>query len=225
VIDALVAGTTSVTDADERTRIKRLNATIVNYLFLLYFDTRVGTGDSGPYPLPDGRTLLVRDFYQLAESDFSWSAIARDVPYNNLTAALVLHDVKLRVNDWGTSVTDPEDYLDRLVGFGLFTTDTPDRSLRQVTLDEIDSIVAAVRKAQAGHYRNVIAMTRDEKIACGGYVYFSFLRPFAEVAGVAGDLDWTVPRDTTGPVYDAISQIEGTNAPPEAEEDYYAPIA
>ena len=54
-------------------------------------------------------------------------------------------------------------------------------------------------------------MTRDEKIACGGYVYFSFLRPFAEVAGVAGELDWTVPRDTIGPVYDAMSQIEGTN--------------
>ena len=36
-------------------RIKRFNATLVNYLFLLYFDTRVGTGDTGPYPLPDGR--------------------------------------------------------------------------------------------------------------------------------------------------------------------------
>ena len=128
-----------VTDAGERARIKRFNATVVNYLFLLYFDTRVGTGDTGPYPLPDGRTLLVRDFYQLAESDFSWSAVARDVPYNNLTAALVLDDVKLRVNDWGTSVTDPEDYLDRLVGFGLFTTDTPDRSLRPVPLDELDA--------------------------------------------------------------------------------------
>ena len=125
--DALLAGAVPVTDAGTRTRIKRFNATVVNYLFLLYFDTRVGTGDTGPYPLPDGRTLLVRDFYQLGESDFAWSSVARDVPYRNLTAALVLDDVKLRVNDWGTSVTDPEDYLDRLVGFGLFTTDTPDR--------------------------------------------------------------------------------------------------
>ena len=225
VIDALLAGTAPVTDDQERARIKRFNATVVNYLFLLYFDTRVGTADAGPYPLPDGRTLLVRDYYQLGESDFGWSSVARDVPYDHLTAALVLDDVRLRVNDWGTSVTDPEDYLDRLVGFGLFTTDTPDRSLRRVPLEELDSIVTAIRTAQAAHYRNVAAMTRDQKIACGAYVYFSFLRPFAELAGVADVLDWTVPRDSVGPLYDAISQFEGTNTAPDDEEDYYAPIA
>ena len=225
VLDVLVAGTAPFDHAEDRARIKRFNATVINYLFLLYFDTRVGTGDSGPYPLPDGRILLVRDFYELAESDFSWSTVARDVPYRNLTAALVLDGVKVRVNDWGTSVTDPEDYLDQLVGFGLFTTDTPDRSLRAVPLDELDGIVAAVRAAQAAHYRNVAAMTRDEKIACGAYVYFSFLRPFAEVAGIEGALDWTVPRDTIGPLYDAMAQFEGTNAAPEDEEHYYAPIA
>ena len=225
VTDTLLAGAVPVTDGAERARIKRFNATLVNYLFLLYFDTRVGTGDSGPYPLPDGRTLLVRDFYQLGQSDFAWSSVARDVPYDNLTAALVLDDVRLKVNDWGTSVTDPEDYLDRLVNFGLFTTDTPDRSLRPVPLEELDTIVAAIRDAQAGQYRNIAAMTRDEKIACGAYVYFSFLRPFAELAGVADALDWTVPRDTVGPVYDAISLIEGTNTAPDDEEDYYAPIA
>jgi hypothetical protein len=225
VIGTLVDGAKPVADAGERTRIKQFNATVINYLFLLYFDTRVGTGDSGPYPLPDGRVLLVRDFYQLAASDFGWSEVARDVPYRNLTAALVLDRVDVRVNDWGTSVTDPEDYLDRLVGFGLFTTDTPDRSLCAVPLDELDGIVAEIRTAQAAHYRNVAAMTRDEKIACGAYVYFSFLRPFAELAGVAGTLDWTVPRDSLGPLYDAMAQFEGTNAAPDEEEHYYAPIA
>ena len=50
----------------------------------------MGTGDSGPYPLPDGRTLLVRDYYQLAESDFGWSSVARDVPYDHLTGRCVL---------------------------------------------------------------------------------------------------------------------------------------
>jgi hypothetical protein len=224
VLDVLIAGSAPVEDADVRARIKRFNATVINYLFLLYFDTRVGTGDSGPYPLADGRVLLVRDFYQLAASDFSWSTVARDVPYRNLTAALVLDGVDVRVNDWGTTVTDPEDYLDRVVRFGLFTTDTPDGSLRPVPLDELERIVAAVRVAQSAHYRNVAAMTRDEKIACGAYVYFSFLRPFAEVAGVHDQLDWTVPRDTVGPLYDAMAQFEGTNAAPEDEERYYEPI-
>lgn len=220
----LLDGVRPVTD-DERTAIKRFNATVMSYLFLLYFDTRVGTGDTGPYHLPDGRTLLVRDWYRMGQSDFWWSDVAKDVPYSNLTAALVLDGVQLKVNDWGTSITEPEDYLDRVVGFGLFTTDTPDRSLRAVPADEMDGILAEVRKAQSQHYRNIAAMDRHEKIRCGAYVYFTFLRPFAEVAGVAGDLDWTVPRDTVGPMYDFLSAIEGGNIAPDPHEEYYPPIS
>jgi hypothetical protein len=222
VIDELLAGVVPVGD-DERAGIKRFNATLVNYLFLLYFDTRVGTGDTGPYPLRDGRVLLVRDYYQLGLSDFWWSDVAKDMPYRNLTAALVLDAVKFRVTDFGSSYTDPEDYLDRLVGFGLFTTD--DGALRPVPLGEVDDILAAVRGAQSQHYRNVAAMDRDEKIRCGAYVYFTFLRPFAEVAGIAGELDWTVPRDTVGPLYDMLRQIEGANTAPESDGPYYPEIA
>src|SRR5436190_10599804 len=114
IVAELLDGVRPVAPGDERTRVTRFNATLMAYLFLLYFDTRVGTGDSGPYPLPDGRTLLVRDYYQLAPSDFPWSSVAEGVPWSNLTAALVLDVVGVEVNDWGTSITDPEDYLDRL---------------------------------------------------------------------------------------------------------------
>ena len=224
VVARLVDGAVDVDD-ELRARVKRFNATLVNYLFLLWFDTRSGAQDTGPYPLADGRTLLVRDFHRLAESDFWWSDVARDVPYRDLTAALVLDDVRFRVTDFGSSYTEPEDYLDRLVRFGLFTTDTPDGSLRGVPLDELDDIVDVVRKAQSQHYRNVVAMDRHEKIRCGAYVYFTFLRPFAEVAGVAGDLDWTVPRDVPDPLYELLSQMEGGNAPPESDSTYYPPIA
>ena len=223
IVDQLLAGAEPV-DEDQRTTIKRFNATLVNYLFLLYFDTRVGTGDTGPWPLPDGRTLLVRDYYRMSESDFWWSDVAKDVPYHNLTAALVLDDVRFRVTDFGSSYTEPEDYLDRLSSFALFTTDTPDRSLQPVPLDELDDIVAAVRKAQSQHYRNIAAMERDEKIRCGAYVYFSFLRPFAEVAGIADQLDWTVPRDTPPPLYDFFAAMEGVNTAPEPDGDYYKQI-
>jgi hypothetical protein len=224
VVEALLAGAVP-TDDEVRSAIKRLNATLVAYLFLLYFDTRVGVGDSGPYPLDGGRTLLVRDFYQLGESDFAWSHVASGVPYKNLTAALVLEGVDVRVNDWGTSLTEPEDYLDRLVAFGLYTTDGAGGALRPVNEDEWDGVLAAVRKAQADHYRQVAAMSRRQKIDAGAYVYFSFLRPFAEVAGVADELDWTVPRDTVGPLYDALEPFTGEGAMVDADEAYYAPLA
>jgi len=220
VIDTLVGGATAVDDPGERVRLGRFCATLSAYLFLLYFDTRVGTGDTGPYPLPGGRTLLVRDFYRLGPSEFAWSSVAEGMPYQNLTAALVLDGADVKVNDWGTSITEPEDYVERLVAFGLFTSDGG--ALRPVPLDELDAIVAAVRAAQSRLYRSIALMSRDEKIACGAYVYFGFLRPFAEMAGIAGDLDWSVPRDIPGPLYDLFAQFEGGQAEDVPEEEYYA---
>lgn len=214
-LEPMLGGLAPVDEAT-RARIKRANATLVTYLFLLYFDTRVGSGDTGPYPLPDGRQLLVRDFYELRGDGFWWSEPARALPYRNLTAAFALDGARVaRISDFGTTTTEPEDYLDHVTGFGLFTTDTPDGSLRPVPLDELDELVVEVRRAQASLYRAVAAMDRDEKIRCGAYVYFTFLRPFAAIAGIADRLDWTVPRDIPPPLYELVSQMEGTNAPPD----------
>ncbi len=217
----LLDGTVAVDD-EERSIIKKLNATLVGYSFLMWFDTRSGAQDTGPYAVPghEGQVLLVRDFSQLAKSDFWWSDVAADVPYDNLTAALVLDGVKFRVTDFGTSYTTPEDYLDHLVRFGLFTTDSAG-ALHPVPLDEIDAIVAAVRKAQSAHYRNIAAMDRHEKIRCGAYVYFSFLRPFAQAAGIADELDWTVPRDIPPPLYEFVSMLEGDNTASSMDGAYY----
>jgi hypothetical protein len=224
VVRALLADVTSITDDEHRTRVKRFSATLVNHLFLMYFDTRAGYGDTGPYPVPGHpeRTLLVRDFYRLSAGDFPWSDVAKDVPYHHLTAALVLDGVTSTFTDFGTSNHTPEDYLDHLVGFALYTTDDlPPGELRLVPEDEYDTIVAAVRAAQSQHYRNIAAMSRDEKIRAGAYVYFTFLRPFAEVAGVADELDWTVPRDLPEPAYQLMSAMQGENAGVPEDEAYY----
>ena len=223
-IDLLVAGAVDVDD-ELRPTVKRLNATLINYLFLLYFDTRVGSGDTGPYDLGDGRTMIVRDYYKLGPSDFPWSAAAADVPFQHLVAGLILEDVDVRITDFGTSNTQPEDYLDHLVGFGLFTTDgADDGSLTPVPLEELPAIVAAVRTAQAAHYRAVARMTRDEKVRCGAYVYFSFLKPFADVAGVDG-IDWSAPLVQPPEWYQFFSALEGTNEPPPEDGPYYLPYA
>src|SRR5207249_8234898 len=135
---------------------------------------------------------------------------------------LVLDGVNVQVNDWGTSLTEPEDYLDHLVAFGLYTTDGG--GLRPVDFDELDELTAAVRKAQASHYRQVAAMSRRQKIDAGAYVYFSFLRPFAVAAGVADELDWMVPRDSVGPLYDALEPFTAEEGPADdTNEPYYLP--
>ena len=97
-------------------------------------------------------------------------------------------------------------------------------------LDEIDGIMTIVRRAEAAHYRNIAAMSRDEMIKCGAYVYFSFLRPFAEVAGVADQLDWTIPRDVVPALYELLVAVgESLGDEPsvgdEPPELYYLPLS
>jgi len=218
-VDELARGCEPV-PADTWSSVKKLNATLSSYMFLLYFDTRSGMVDTGPYPLDDGRVLLVRDFSKMGPSDFSWASDLA-VPYHNLTAAFVLRGVEVDVNDWGTSVTRPENYLDHVEGFGLFTTDNG--ALDPVPLERVDEIRAATRTAQQKLYRDIAAMSRKERIDAGAYVYFSFLRPFADVAGAAA-LDWSVPRDSLD-VYDMLSAFEGsTDTPADSDLPYYTPF-
>jgi hypothetical protein len=67
-------------------------------------------------------------------------------------------------------------------------------------------------------------MERRAKIDAGTYVYFTFLRPFAELAGV--DLDWTVPRDSLD-LYPLLELVDGAlpgQAVEETADTYYLPI-
>ncbi len=73
---------------------------------------------------------------------------------------------------------------------------------------------------QKAHYRSIVGMDRDEQVACGAYVYFTFLRPFAEIAGVADRIDWACPRDTPVDLYPLVTaDVESPERDP--DEDPY----
>ena len=72
--------------------------------------------------------------------------------------------------------------------------------------DGVDALAAAAKAAQKQLYRMIAGMERRAKIDAGAYVYFTFLRPFAELAGV--ELDWTVPRDSLD-LYPFLELIDG----------------
>ena len=229
VVGALVDGARPITSDDERRRVTRAFATLYAYLFLLYFDTRVGTADTGPYALPGGRTLLVRDYYRLSESEFPWSGVARDVPYDHLVAGIVLApEIDVRCDDWGTTTTAPADWAPFVEAVSLFTTDgSPTGELTPVDLDRgLDDVVAEARRAQRQLYRDIAVMSRTAKIDAGAYVYFTFLKPFAEVAGVADSLDWSVPQASAGPLYDFVSTVDWSTMPsPDPAAPYYPPLS
>jgi hypothetical protein len=212
-------------DDVERRRVSRLNALLTSYLFLLWFDTRSGYQDTGPYDLGDGRVLLLRRYNRLGVSHFPWSAeVSAEMPYDEVLGAFVLRAAKLRTTDFGTSVTEPADYWPHVEAYAFF--DVSDDRLSPLPADELDPLGAAAKAAQKQLYRNIAAMERNAKIDAGAYVYFTFLRPFAEAAGV--DLDWTVPRDSLD-LYPFLSLLDGSLEQPGAEaetvDNYYLPLA
>ena len=210
-------------DPGRLARVTRLNALLTSYLFLLWFDTRSGYQDSGPYHLDDGRVLLLRAFNGLGASHFPWShAVASDMPSSDVVAAFVLEGVDLQVTDFGTSVTRPEDYLSRVVEFALF--DVAGGVARPIDDAGVDGLAAAAKAAQRTLYRTIAGMERRAKIDAGAYVYFTFLRPFAELAGV--ELDWTVPRDSLD-LYPFLELVDGQlpgDAVEETIDTYYPPV-
>ena len=180
-------------------------------------------------PVPrcaDGRTLLVRDYYRLGQSDFWWSTWPRTCRTSNLTAALVLDDVDFTITDFGTAKHRPR---------GL---PRPPRRLRAVHhrharrlaapvgLDELDADHGRGPHGPVGRTTGrIAAMDRDEKIRCGAYVYFSFLKPFADEAGVGDDLDWTVPRRPARPSGTPSSRPwRARTTGVDEEGPYYAPV-
>jgi hypothetical protein len=221
-VDDIFRGCAPVRDASHLARITRLNALLTSYLFLLWFDTRSGYQDTGPYELSGGRVMLLRSFGRLGVSHFPWSArVSGEMPYQDVLGAFVLEGVDLKVTDFGTSVTQPEDYLPHVVEFGLF--DIASGGLVPIDDAGLDSLAAAAKAATKQLYRQIAAMDRRAKIDAGAYVYFTFLRPFADLAGV--ELDWTVPRDSLD-LYPFLELIDGSAPAPvdQTPETYYAPI-
>jgi hypothetical protein len=208
-------------DDAQRLQITRLNALLTSYLFLLWFDTRSGYQDTGPYELPNGRVLLLRAFGRLGVSHFPWSAdVSTEMPYGDVLGAFVLDDVRLRVTDFGTSVTEPEEYLSHVESFAFF--DVSSGALVPIDDAGIDALAAAAKGAQRALYRKIAGMERRAKIDAGAYVYFTFLRPFAELAGV--ELDWTVPRDSLD-LYPFLELVEGgVDAIEATAETFYVQI-
>ena len=198
VIARLDAHATPVGDdgSDTHAVARRFLASMMQYLFLLYMDTRMGTGDSGPYPLEGGRTMIVREFFALDGNWMPWGDVADGVPHANLVCALVFKPgVQNRVTDFGSTVSVPVDNLQYLERLGIFASDGHG-TLTPLDHDAMTELLATTKKAQAVLYRRINGWTDLEKITAGAHVYFrGLIRPFTVVAGIDDQFDWTVPRD------------------------------
>jgi hypothetical protein len=167
---------------------RKFNAKTELFGFMLHYDCRAGMGDTGPYPLPDGRFAIVRDHF-LNETAYPWSGVAEGLPYC-VTEVLVFpaDKVTATVNEIMTTFTKPTNYLDFLVegvAFARDRIDTPMSQLRVLDDAEMDAIADKCHKGTLQMYRTLAKKSRDEKIRDGIMVYTrEFLQSHATRVGL-----------------------------------------
>jgi len=170
----------------------RFNAAAELLSFLDHFDCRLGLGDTGPYELPDGKLLIIRDLFT-NEEVFHWSDVCdhENVPHC-YTLLLVIdpENMKLdeiRVNDISTTFTRPKNYIEHIVGGAVFVREkwnTPMAEIYPVPIAELEPRLSAIQQATLKLYSKVARMSRCQLITNGMYVYYiDMILPHLRVAG------------------------------------------
>ena len=189
MVDRLIAAERSLADPDQMNAFRKFNATTELMGYLLHYDCRFGVQDSGPYPVPGGGFMIVRDHW-LNETAYPWSTPTDGMPYC-VTEAMVFRPdepVDIRINDLGTTFSSPPDYLKHLSGVAIFardTIDTPMSELRQLDDEEIARLTAQAASASTALYAQLAEKDRTQKILDGVSVYaVDHIRPHARAAGL-----------------------------------------
>lgn len=204
-------------DADALSAFRHFNATTELAGFLNHYDCRVGMGDTGPYPLPDGGFVLVRDHF-LHEPALEWGDGLSGLPHCVTQAMFFRPDtpVDIRINDIATTFASPTNYLKYLSGAAVFardTWDTPMDKVRPVDATEMARISDTCNAEMLQLYSEIAALPWNERIRNGVKVYCRLmLMPWMRAAGLWGD---TVPAefDTLTPLAEqAYPQLTGGEA-------------
>ncbi|WP_158970811.1 hypothetical protein [Chachezhania sediminis] len=174
-------------------------ASASQYGFLISCESRISLHNHGPYKLTDNSEMIVRDFMDLAESDFPWlDGVAEGVEYNNITVTMAAKDCHFYlVDDWGSFEAEPEFTAEKLVGVGLYTSDNLSEGYVPLGMESRESLIAMFRKldgqvkeAMNNLWKRIAGYSRDQMLDAGAITYFGIVKDLAHVAGVYDVDDW-----------------------------------
>lgn len=198
VVEDLVASGQTLDPAALKA-LKRLNATIAGYSFLYFCDSRVGVCDSGPYPRPDGRHTIVRDYLSLGPSAWGYPwAEQLTPPFAGITMALTFDPAAFsyfEINDWGTTFTEPDQLFTAVTDAAVVGHRT-DGGTETLGPETWVGLATEISRNHLVLYQHFADLGREERIWSATRMYTSGLRPFAEVAGVLEKIDWSPHPDT-----------------------------
>lgn len=194
----------------------QFNAAAELLSFLDHYDCRLGLGDTGPYELPDGRLLILRDLF-VNEEVFHWSDVCDDekLPHAYTLALIIDPEImglqEIRVNDISTTFTRPKNYLNAVVGGAVFAREkwnTPIGEVYPIKVDELAEHLGRVQRATLKLYTKTSKMCRRDLIWNGQYVYYvDMILPHMRLAGTyekaCRDYDlWEIDQRVANYYYD-----------------------
>ncbi|MDD7920196.1 hypothetical protein [Actinomycetospora callitridis] len=203
-------------DSPKHQKFTRFNAAAELLAFLDHYDCRLGLGDTGPYELPDGKLLILRDLF-VNEEVFHWSDVCEDagLPHAYTLALTIDPEImgldEIRVNDISTTFTRPKNYLQAVVGGAVFARekwDTPMGEVYPIAIDDLDDHLGRVQTATLKLYTKTSKMCRRDLIWNGQYVYYiDMILPHMRAAGTyekaCRDYDlWEIDQRVANYYYD-----------------------
>ena len=170
-IDRFVADHEPLDDPERMKAFRQLIAQTELFGFLLHFDARSALDDTGPYELPDGRVLIVRDHFLTAPT-YHWAQVTDGLPHC-ITQAMFFgpaEGLRLTVNDLSTTFAEPANYHEHLTGAAVYVRDeidTPASEIRLLSPDEQAAITREMLPRTMKLYSLISAMTRRDRIMSG----------------------------------------------------------
>jgi hypothetical protein len=181
-------------DPEQMSAFRAFNAATELSGFLLHYDCRAALNDTGPYPLPDGGLMIVRDHF-LHETAHEWTGVYEGLPYC-VTQAMFFRPAQfgehcpltITINDIATTFAEPKNYLKYLSGVAVYardTWDTPISGIRKLDFAEMHSIVKRCNASMLELYKTIANTPWDERVRNGVKVYArEMFLPFARSIGL-----------------------------------------
>jgi len=183
--------------ADDGTKstVRKFGARLTAYAFLENCDARTAVCDTGPYLLPDGTFLALRETCADGDGDFPWlDGIRETLPYHHFVIAHRLPgSVQMDNNVWGTAWFTPSDYQADIIETRVFCTDG--NRLQPLGAAEVDEATSAIRKAHRALYQRLAETDPEERNLYATQMYAWKLKAWARLAGCYDEIDGAVtPR-------------------------------
>lgn len=179
-------------DSPNHNSFVHFNASAELLAFLDHYDCRLGLGDTGPYPLPDGKLLIIRDLFT-NEEVYHWSDVCDHENVPHCYTLLIVIDPEgmgldeIRVNDISTTFTRPKNYIPHITGGAVFVREkwnTPMSEVYSVPIKDLGSRLGGIQQATLKLYTKFSRMSRRQLITNGMYVYYiDMILPHLRLAG------------------------------------------